>query len=74
MPAASDLPTGAELKRVREARGLATGEVADAAGLNPSTVWRVENGRAASARVRRLVGAALGLPLLGSLTNEEEQR
>jgi transcriptional regulator with XRE-family HTH domain len=57
-------PSGAELRRVRESRGLATGEVADATGLDRTTIWRVENERPASPRVRRLFAVALGLPVI----------
>jgi DNA-binding XRE family transcriptional regulator len=53
--------TGSEWQEARERLYLTRAELARSTGLDQTTFWRLENDRAVSDRVRRLVAANLGL-------------
>lgn len=55
---------GATIRRLREAKGLSCRQFALGAGLDPTLVWKVENGALdGSPETRLKIAAALGTPV-----------
>jgi transcriptional regulator with XRE-family HTH domain len=55
--------TASEWRALREQNGLSVAELADLTGLTPATIQRLELGAHCTESTRRLIGAALGLPV-----------
>jgi transcriptional regulator with XRE-family HTH domain len=72
MRTATAFPTETELRAARLARGLSLTEAADVAGVDRATVFRAERDET-SARIRRLLGASLGLPVFHASTEDGER-
>lgn len=68
---------GKRLKQVREARNLSLQQLADDAGVNLSTLWRIESGRTVpSTDTARKIAETLGVStlwLLGESDTEDDQ-
>jgi len=62
-------PTGDDIRRARQARGLSQTELAALAGTNPSTIWRTETGKYADPRKLGAIAHAVGL---GEQVTDEE--
>jgi transcriptional regulator with XRE-family HTH domain len=57
-------PKGAEIRRLREEMGINCSQLADAAGIDRTLMWKVENELlAGSPKTRLAIAAALGVPL-----------
>ena len=54
-------PSGDDIRRAREARHWSQATLAKAAGVNPSTIWRIETGKYNDPRKLGPIVAALGL-------------
>lgn len=69
--------SGKRLKQVREARNLSLQQLADDAGVNLSTLWRIESGRTVpSTDTARKIAETLGVStlwLLGESDTEDDQ-
>jgi transcriptional regulator with XRE-family HTH domain len=57
-------PDGALIRRLREDKGLKGVELANAAGIDPAMLWRIEHGRLdGSPKTRKAIADALEVPV-----------
>ena len=62
-PAESDAAFAANVRRLREARGMSLRDLAGAVGIGHTIVYRIENGQSALLGYAVAISAVLGVPL-----------
>lgn len=66
-PGELHIEIGGRIRKVRESRGLYRYELADAAGIAPSTLGGIENGQATRLEVLYRIAEVLEIPVHGLL-------